>query len=140
MLRLFYNLFSKRCKKLTYPNQPGRGGGGQGEYLALYLVSNSSKSHAKNVSGINILIFFKKWNWFLQCQHFFTTKCYFFLCVFCWNNEYFPDNISPIWVKKVCEKNLYWLFFNNTFPIGKISVNLFHYICGIFIKILNFFQ
>ena len=68
----------------------------------------------------------------------FHDQVLFFLCVFCWNNEYFPDNISPIWVKKVCEKNLYWLFFNNTFPIAKISINLFHYICGIFIKILNF--
>ena len=139
MLRLFYNFFSKRCKKLTYPNQPG-GGGGQGGYFALHLVSNSSKSHAKNLSGINILIFFFKWNWFLQCQHFFTTKCYFFCVSSVGIMNIFLTILVLFESKRFAKKTSIDFFFNNTFLIGKISVNLFHYICGIFIKILNFFQ
>ena len=50
-----------------------------------------------NLSRINVMKFyFQNSNWFLLCQHFYATSCYFFVYVFCLNNEYILDNISRI--------------------------------------------
>ena len=71
-----------------------------------------------------LFFFFQNSNWFLQYQHFFTTRCYF-LYVFCWKNEYILHDISRIWVKKVND------FSNDTLPIDTGIINLFHYMWGV---------
>ena len=48
--------------------------------------SNTCKFHeiwwlSSNLSGINIPTFFQNFSWFLQCQHFSTTRCYFCVCL-----------------------------------------------------------
>ena len=64
------------------------GGSQQGPGLLYFKTfSNTSKFHeiwllSSNLSRINILTFFQNFSWFLQCQHFSTTRCYSCVCLF----------------------------------------------------------
>ena len=61
-----------------------------------------------NLSGINIVFFFSKFELAFALPALFHNQALFFVYVFCWNNEYMLDNI--VFKSKRFRKNLYWLF------------------------------
>ena len=113
------------------------------EFKEISLPHSMKKSSEKIYLGLIFLnffffffffFFFQNSNWFLQCQHFFTTRCYF-LCmssvgIMNISLTIFESYLSPEGLEKI-----YIDFSSNAFPIDTLWVSYIHFLPKIFFMI-----
>ena len=124
------------------PNTPGRGGRNAPWYIFFYnfLVIHPNFVRVGDFSKIYlglifwVLLFFKIRTDFLQGQHFFTNRCYFF-CVSSVGIMIVSLAILVVFQSTGFRKNLYH-FSNKIFPIDTVITKYEEF--DLFIKILNF--
>ena len=112
------------------------------EFKEISLPHSMKKSSEKIYLGLIFWIFFffffffffQNSNWFLQCQHFFTTRCYFLCMSSVSILEYILDNIWVAFESRSLEK-IYIDFSSNAFPIDTLWVSYIHFLPKIFFMI-----